>query len=295
MLAWVGRGLELVGFIWAHPANQGRRLRAVVRFFAWQASKRVLPRPWDLAVFGGLRLRCYPDSTVASRTLYYGGLPDYPEMTFMMHYLRAADGFLDVGANIGVYTLLAARLVSGTGVVHAVEPGIIASERLRENVDLNELTHVRIHRVAVADRPGAVAFTQIHDAGNRILPNGRVGQEGSRVRAETLDELVGGMRFAMGKMDIEGAEPLALRGAEAMLAAANPPVWQIEFNRIALQRFGCDRPELAFLLAQRGFDLARYHPDERRLEFHPRAWEGRRDVLAVARSRRDEVLERLGA
>jgi FkbM family methyltransferase len=180
-------------------------------------------------------------------------------------------------------------------MVHPIEPGTTASERLRENVELTRLGQVRIHRVVVADRSGPVHFTQVHDSANRIVGADVAPNTAARLRAATLDELVGETRFAMGKMDIEGAEPLALRGADTMLDAANPPVWQIEFNRIALQRFGYDRPELASLLAQRGFDLARYHPDERRLEFHPGAWEGRRDVLAVARSRRDEVLERLGA
>src|SRR6266542_1227032 len=107
----------LLRLIWEHPANRNNRIAAVAKAALWQAYKRTIRRPLDLTVYGGLRLRAYPDSHEPGRFIYYGGLPDYEEMTFMCRYLRQGDRFIDGGANVGAYTLLAASLVGPTGSV----------------------------------------------------------------------------------------------------------------------------------------------------------------------------------
>lgn len=58
----------------------------------WQAYKRTIARPFDLRVYGQLRLRAYPDSHEPGRFIYYVGLPEFEEMTFMQRYLRPGDG-----------------------------------------------------------------------------------------------------------------------------------------------------------------------------------------------------------
>jgi hypothetical protein len=68
----------------------------MLRAFGWQLDKRLRNRPW-IVPFHGLRLICYPDSTSSSAVIYFNGLPDYWEMSFLRAYLRAGDHVLDVG------------------------------------------------------------------------------------------------------------------------------------------------------------------------------------------------------
>src|SRR4051812_46559125 len=70
------QGVGMASAIWNHPANNGRRLRAVLQFLDWQVSKRAFRRP-RVIDFHGMRLKCYPDSISTSAALYFNGLSDY--------------------------------------------------------------------------------------------------------------------------------------------------------------------------------------------------------------------------
>ena len=96
----------------------------------------------------------------------------------------------------------------------------------------------------------------------------------------------------MGKMDIEGAEPLALQGAERMLKEGNPPVWLLEMNR-ALRHYGYTEEGLQDWLGERGYDLALYDADKGVLEVPAKPWTVSANVLAVSRVHRKIVLERI--
>ena len=287
---------DLTRFIWNHPSNRGARVRALTKAFAWQIYKRTTGRPWDLNVRGTHRLRCYPDSTSASLMLYCNDRPDYDEMSFMEHYLRPGDRFLDVGANIGAYTIFAASLVGPTGGVDAFEPGGHALARLRENVALNHLPNVVVHALAVSDAPGRVQFLSELDSANRIQTESDVSETASAAASIRLDEYlapgVDAPRFALGKMDIEGAEPLAFRGAERMLGAGNPPVWLIELNG-NLRAYGFDESGLQAWLGERGYAMALYDAERRALTYPESPWEGARNVLVVSQAHQDEIEARV--
>jgi hypothetical protein len=108
----------------------------------------------------------------------------------------------------------------------------------------------------------------------------------------TLDELPP-RQYAMGKLDIEGAEPLALRGAARLLAEQNPPVWELELVDKFVRRFGGSAEDVAGVLRDAGFVIGRYLPDTNELEFDD-ALVGRiTNVLAVAKNHLDDVQARL--
>ncbi len=106
--------------------------------------------------------------------LYYLGYHDYAETRFLERNLRSGDVFLDVGANIGYYTLLAARKVAPSGQVHAFEISQDDFARLETNVRLNSFTtFIRLNRVAVSDAEGEVRITPTFDAGANLSGHGR--------------------------------------------------------------------------------------------------------------------------
>lgn len=286
--------LSVLRFIWCHPANREHKIYALYRGVMWQVRKRLFNKYVDIGVFDGLVLRCYPDSPSASLVIYCEQSPDYHEMNFMRRYLRPGDTFLDVGANIGVYSLLAASRVGAEGRVIAFEPGPQALHRLVENIQLNSLGNVEVHGCALGDQEGAVDFLSQCDTTNRMRTCADVDKSVVSVPLRRLDDVVH-VYCALGKMDIEGAEPLALRGAGRLLNDACPPVWLLEVNG-SLHAYGFTEEGFVSWLSARGYDIALYDADRNELAFNvSQPWTLSPNVFAIARDRRYEVAERCGA
>jgi FkbM family methyltransferase len=239
----------------------------------WQAYKRTIARPFNMRIYNDLLFRAYPDSHEPGRLIYFRGLPDYNEMVFMQRYLRTGDQFIDGGAHIGIYSLLAASIVGSSGGVDAFEPAPAEVRRLRENVALSKLSQVRVHEAALGDRPGSVHFTIDRGEGNRIQTEDDADRGTREVPMTILDQVLSGI-YAMAKLDLEGAEFLALRGAEQHVAARNPPVWLIELVDHFIERFGGSCDDVVDWLAARGYDLVNYDADSNLLQVEGREFVG---------------------
>ncbi len=282
---------SLIKDLWIHPANQGNRLKSLYKAANWQIYKRLIRQPLDISVFNMI-LRIYPDSRSASAVLYFNGYPDYHEMQFITHYLKPGDAFIDIGANVGVYTLLAASLVGGNGSVDSFEPDPKALKRLKENIALNRLSWVHVHASAVGSEPGMIEFMALNeDTCSRIVSDSRFESSKISVPCVVLDQIVE-RHYAMGKMDIEGAEPLALKGAERLLSQSNPPVWQLELAGYS-KRYGMQTHEIIDWLYERGYEIALYDSKTRMLNFTRQPWKhGAQNVLAIAQNSKESVIER---
>jgi FkbM family methyltransferase len=288
------KSLEVMRFVWTHPANRHRRMRAVARACYWQLSKRLTGNPWTIRCYDVMQMRCYPNSNGAGLMIYTNGMIDYDDVQFTQAYLRPGDAFLDVGANIGVFTLLAAACVGKQGFVRAYEPGRSAFEHLLENVQLNQLNQVELHCVALAEQPGQVSFLQTRDLTNRIVLSGEADDNGAEsTTCITLDMAVADRRFEMGKMDVEGAEPLIFRRSQGALSEGNPPVWVLELKDRLLIKYGSSAEQFARFLQDYDYQLGSYDADRGQLDFLARPWQGRDNVIAVHASARDEVQRRL--
>lgn len=277
--------------IWKHPANRRRRVRALSAAVGWQAYKHLSDKPRDLKVYGGMCFRAHPTSTQPGRFLYFGGYPDYEEMTFMCRFLRPGDGFIDGGANEGMFALLAAKLVGPTGDVQAFEPVPEYIQRLRHNVEANGLSQVNVHGDAIGDAPGDVSFV-VRGTGSRIqTPTDRGAVITTRV--VTLDDALPARSWAMAKLDLEGAEHLALKGAQHLIRIDPPPVWMLEVADRFLHRFDSSEAELRQWLGDYGYDLVLYRPESNTFERAPDPIWPLIDLMALHRDRADEVKARL--
>lgn len=152
---------------------------------------------------------------------------------------HAAPGsqVLDVGANIGVFTVLFAKWVGDCGHVVAVEPGARTVEYLQHNVSRNDVGD----RVTI--RPSALGASE-GDTFLRVDPKGeelgasRISDSGQPVRMQTLDNLwseLGCPRFDLIKIDVEGHESQVLEGARKMFGKKPPKVCVVEFNQYFCQ------------------------------------------------------------
>ena len=288
------RAIEMFQTIWNHPANSANRWAGLGRYARWQLNKRVVRRPIEFP-YHGFVLPGYLDSHSMSAAYYFAGLSDWWEMRFICDYLREGDLFLDVGANVGLYSLLAAARVGGSGHVDAFEPADIPARRLQEAVDRNDLGKIiSVHRFAVTDRNGYVDFGFADDDCQAHVR--RIDEHDDstvKVPAVRLDEHCAGRSYAMAKFDIEGHEPLALAGAAQMLAVGNPAVMQIEMAGYS-KLFGVPTSELIGWLDDVGYDCTYYDPKTRELRPASRPWELPIDnVLAICRSARCDVESKL--
>lgn len=286
--------LNVIRYIWSHPANRGRQFSSMYLSIKWQIMKRFISKYIDIEVFNTLKLRCYPDSPSASLVIYCNELPDYHEMQFMRRYLRPGDSFLDIGANIGVYSLYAASCVGREGLVVAFEPGPKAYSRLMENISLNKHYNFTAHASAVGNKSGSIDFLADRDTTSRIQSKEDFDIPTIKVPIVRLDDVI---KFdcALGKMDIEGAELIALQGAEELLRAANPPIWLLELNG-SLHAFNFTEEVFVSWLAKRGYGLCLYDADRSELNFkHFQPWQKSPNVFAVALDQKRRIADRCGA
>jgi FkbM family methyltransferase len=172
---------------------------------------------------------------------------------------------MDIGANIGQYALIAANRVGDRGRVHAFEPTPALATRLRQNVSINGLENIIINEAAVSDTVGeATLYLPYGDnpgENSIITPNEVSGPVPTvRVSTVTLDAYLserGVERVDVIKIDIEGAELLALRGATGLLARDQAPVLIMEMNPKALTAGGNTSDSLLGFLGQFGYS---YYP-----------------------------------
>ena len=180
---------------------------------------------------------------------------------FFARVLQPGMTFVDVGAHIGIYTLLAARQLGPTGRVYSFEPTPRTYAILRDNVQVNgflESGNVELRQVALFDRAGKSKLTVLRrDSGNNSLydpsadGSAPYGTERVTVRTEIFDEaLKAASRIDYVKIDAEGAEPAILRGMVHSLRRHPKMRLVIEFGPRHLKRAGAD-PQ-AFLDGLRG-------------------------------------------
>jgi FkbM family methyltransferase len=161
------------------------------------------------------------------------GSYDPAETVLVKRLLSRSGVFFDVGANVGYYTCIAAKLVGETGHVHAFEANPMTAQHLTRSVEINGLAGVvDVNVAAVTDTVTAkTTFYVDHDAPASplasLLPDHNWGSFSSSIQVPgmSLDAYVAARAIAaidVVKMDIEGAEMLALRGFAKTLAESPP-------------------------------------------------------------------------
>lgn len=283
------RAYSVLRQVVTHPANQGTRLAAVARAVRWQLRSRLSPRPVDVPVFDGLTMRCYSRSNAASNVIYFTERHDPIEMAVLSAWLRPGDVAADVGANIGTYTLLFAHLVGDRGRVIAAEPGRKAADRLRENVELNQLRQVSVIESAVGRVAGRAQMTATRDVSNTLAP-GPGSYAIHEVDVVTLDDLLDGLPARAVKIDVEGFEAEVLAGADAALAAR--PLLVVEATDHLLRRAGTSASSLMEMLEERGF-LLRYPREGGVEELTSTRPESLTNLVAVPHEQWDEFADRM--
>lgn len=169
----------------------------------------------------GAGLRLWFDETSA---VWVSGRAEGAVQEALRTLVRPGAVLFDVGANVGFFTVLGARLVGPSGTVVAFEPHPENVARLRRNVDLNAAANVVVVAAAVSDAGGERLLDARHTATAHLVGGG-AGPGSVRVEAISLDEFVAqrpDLAPAVVKIDVEGHEAEVVRGMRATLGRAGP-------------------------------------------------------------------------
>lgn len=242
--------INTLKFILNHPLNRGRPISTIARYASWQIRSRLQDEvvvDW----IEGTRLVARNGMTGATGNIYCG-LHEFAEMAFVMHALGPNDLFVDVGANIGSYSILASGVAGAKSI--AIEPDPGTAKSLVRNIEVNALADkVEIVRTAVGAEEGEIVFTTGRDTMNRVATS--ADKDRQVVPLRKLDDILKGNTPVVIKMDVEGFEREALRGALETLK--NPSL-------VAIQLETVDDESRAWIEGA-GFEACSYDPQTRTL------------------------------
>ena len=196
--------------------------------------------------------------------LYFLGGYEEKEIRFLTGVLEPGDVFIDLGANIGLFSLVASSIISDTGKVYAFEPYSENFVRLTHHLQLNQCTNVIAEQSAVSDQAGAIDLKGDRSSNNKgmISQYNKTFTVTETVPCLTLDKYYNDKiktSVKCIKLDIEGGELNAIRGMAGILKMHNP-ILLIEVNDELLKMAGSSAVDLERELSL--FNYSKYYLDK---------------------------------
>jgi len=259
----------------------GRSVRKVIH--AGYHLQNPAGKPVKYRLPGGVEIQLYPEGEIAE-FLSVQRFFEKSELALVTAYLKPGMTVIDVGANIGVYSILADKLVGSAGGVWGFEPSLETFDRLQKNLQLNGCSRVRPCRVALSAQADAV-MTLKSDAGfgdaYRYLSNSAAdlaGPGAESVTSTTLDAFaedqnIGPADFV--KIDVEGGEFGVFQGARQFLRSSPNATIMFESEPDWCRRAGCTQQDSYELLRSLGFGLYAWN-------LRTRQWVSDEDALLTA-------------
>ncbi|HLV67009.1 MAG TPA: FkbM family methyltransferase [Polyangiaceae bacterium] len=192
-------------------------------------------------------------------TYFLGRYYDLPTQLLLLAYLKPGDRFVDVGANIGMITLLAARLVGSTGAVDAVEPNPLCAARIRRSLADNGVTWARVHAFGLGDCSGVLELSVVDGhtgAGTFAHLDPREHNLTARMPVRVIPGdvlLEASLPVNCIKIDVEGYECHVLAGLGHTIARSRPLVIT-EAIALQLARCGRDLDQLVRFMRGHGYE-----------------------------------------
>jgi FkbM family methyltransferase len=203
--------------------------------------------------------------SILSKAIYAGRF-EWQELQFLTRILQPGDTFIDIGSNIGLYSMIAAKRVGKNGSVIAVEPVSKTFHRLERNIQLNKYKNVKAFQLAISSSNGILPMSVSqdgYDAWNSLTKPARgekfITEEVTTIKFDdfvTQNSLTS--RIKMVKVDVEGWEDELFKGAVTTLSAADAPIIQVEFNEPALNAAGSSSEKLMDRILKFGYHLYSY-------------------------------------
>ena len=253
-------------FIVNHPLNKKRKVRSVLNFFLWQVSSRYQREPVEKKFVDDTKFWVRKGMTGITGNLYVG-LHDFEDMSFVLHFLRPEDTFVDIGSNVGSYSLLASGVVKAQTI--AFEPDPQNFKYLSKNIALNKIQHLAsAHNIGLGNKKSELLFSSNFDAMNHIIERDEQKEQhvkANLVKVERLDAVLTQQSPTLMKIDVEGYEVPVIEGAKSILEQPGLKALIIELKGNGMNRYGYDENEAKQYLMRIGFKPYYYDPFQRSL------------------------------
>lgn len=245
----------------SHPLTRDRKWQTYTRFALWQVGSRVRRGYTTYNWIGGSKFFVKRGESGLTGNIYFG-LHEFNDMGFLLHLLRPDDTFIDVGANLGSYSILAGKAIGSKG--RAFEPVPQAYTRLSENLRLNGIgRQFEAINKAIGHGSGTIQFSSDSDTTNHVLTTHENRADAIEVDVTTLDEELQNIRPTLIKIDVEGYENSVLRGANRTLQEESLKALIVEIDES--NRYGSSASDTLHALEAHGFAPHRYEPLTRSL------------------------------
>lgn len=255
--------LRLMSYIANHPMNAGRRFDSVAQLVKWQLQSRLAPEGVIHTWVNGSKFRVRNGETGLTGNIYTG-LQEYREMGYLLHVLRPDDLFVDVGANVGSYAILACAAVGAKGVCFEPVPATYA--RLVDNIRLNQAeARARCLNIGIGRTSDVIEFSSDMDVCNRALAAGEQRDDAVRVQIAALDTVLKDEWPTLMKIDVEGYETAVLDGADETLRKPSLHSVIMEINGSG-SKYDFDESRIFERMSDYGFGMYSYDPLRRQLE-----------------------------
>ena len=272
--------LKLLKIIVDHPLNSNKKFKSLLRFFSFNLKKvfkKKIIFSWveeSKLIFDNSEI-----DTLSQRQIkfnYYLGMAEYKDMAFLIHCLKKNDIFIDCGANLGLYTILASKVIGSDTI--AFEPHPETVKKFISQLNINNITDkVKIVSKAIGDKISKVNFSDNKDALRRKIIQEKDYDEDNLMQVEmtTLDyELPNIKHDFIIKMDLEGFEFKALKGALSILQNKNLKAIIIEINKAEIN-------SINQLLSKFNFFPIEYCPDKRQVKISKKNFEQKLNVIFI--------------
>jgi FkbM family methyltransferase len=246
-----------------HPLARRQQLRTLARFAKAEILNRAMGRSFLFRHDFGITL-IVDRHLHSSRGHYFFGIHEFDEELFLIHFLRPNELFIDVGANLGVFSILTAK---ATGAhVMAFEPSPNSASVMKTQIALNQLQdRIQVVEACAGDCCGEAAIqNSVRMDNSVILGDPAISPDLVAVPMVMIDDIVQPKVSCVMKMDVEGFEKQALDGALRLLGNSALRALIVETRDICT-RFGENAAEIAEMIVGHGFHPARYDPLARAL------------------------------
>jgi FkbM family methyltransferase len=252
-------------FILSHPLNRRSRFGGLCRYLRWQVGSRLVGGTPVIDWVDEARLLVAPGEAGLTGNVYCG-LLEYPEMPLLLHLLRPDDLFLDVGANLGAYTVLASKVVGARTIAFEPVPSTVA--KLRQQIRIHDLgDRVTVLNAGAGSAQGELPFTTDGGPTNKVsLSPDAAGCV--RVPVVRLDDVVPPHHRVYAKMDVEGYEYEVQRGAARLLESTDLRGLIVDLND-AVRQYGHSNEDVHALITAAGFKPITYEPYSRTITLLP--------------------------
>jgi len=242
------------------PLSFNNKLKVILRFIKWQISQSIFQSPIIYNFTQNSKMIIKKSMTGATGNLYYG-LDELNDMGFLLHFLRKEDVFIDVGSNVGSYTILASAEIGAKTI--SIEPVPSTFNFLTDNISLNNISGlVDAHNIALGGRNGSIRFTIHQDTVNHVAINNE--KDSIEVQVDTLDSVIRERNPCLIKIDVEGYESEVLKGADITLKNHSLMALIVELNGSG-RRYGFNDNDIHQKLIDNGFNPFKYNPFSRSL------------------------------